>query len=182
MAIEGGAYNGSYSIVLSTWDTGSLSVATSYTSEKGTRYDPQIGHWSYWTQAIGNAYPPWHAARRNPIGRTQTFLNAAGIGIEGVHREMLKLRRNAYLTTSDTFQPDRAYRLPVTRELHENAQDFERYNLLINPDFSLQGPAREQLPLAWSKRGGSRGSGCHSRNAPAAPSPSPALPLRRSRT
>jgi hypothetical protein len=119
------------------------------------RYDPQVGHWSYWTQAIGNAFPHWHAARKNPIGRTQTFLNVAGIGIEGLHRSILEFRRNAYLETANLFQPSSAFRVPVSRPARVNTSDFPRRNLLYNPDFSISGPARTKIPLGWDVNGAS---------------------------
>ena len=153
MALEGGSYSGSYAYTLNAGETGRLTTGWSYASEAGTRFEPQGGHWSYWTQAIGNAYPHWHAARKNEFGRTQTFINHAGIGLEGAHREQMQLRRNMFIGTADTFLPGAAHAIPVTRELRLAPEAFSRHNILQNPDFSISGLARTKLPWAWSKRG-----------------------------
>ena len=117
------------------------------------RYDPQVGHWSFWTQAIGNAFPAWHAARKNPIGRTQVLLNAAAIGVEDVHRQILEYRRNAYLETANLFQPGKAFRIAVARRARSSPSDFPRQNLLYNADFSIPGPARLGTALGWDATG-----------------------------
>ena len=152
MGLESAVYNGSFSFTLADSDTTNLLVATSYTPEQGTRYDPQVGHWSYWTQALGNAFPVWHGARRNPIGLTQTFLNHAAIGIEGAVLQALRARRNFFVQTCDGFQPAKSYVIPLTRAPREPG-NVPRYNLLVNADFSIPGLVRYGTPAFWSKRG-----------------------------
>lgn len=152
MGLESAVYNGSFSFSLADWDTGNILVATSYTPEQGARYEGQVGHWSYWTQALGNAFPIWHGARRNPIGLTQTFLNHAAIGLEGAAIQALRARRNFFVQTADAFQPAKSYLVPLTRAPRELG-NVPRYNLLANADFSLPGLARYGTPVFWSKRG-----------------------------
>jgi hypothetical protein len=153
MALESGTYNGAYSFTVASPEIGSLPISFSYTPQMGTRYPAQDGWWSYWTQAVGNAYPLWHAARRNAIGMTQTFLNHLGMGLESAQREFVKFRKNLYVGSADLFQPERAYRLPINKKLRTDIADLEQYNLLLNSDFSLHGPSRYDMPAFWSSRG-----------------------------
>lgn len=141
-----------YSFSVTVPEYSDLDDTYSYSRSKGTRYDPQVGWWSYWTQIIGNELPPWHSGRHNKYSRTQRLFNVFAQPLEEFSRKLEEERRNRFISTADVFQPHGAHRIPVSVRLRSEKRDLIRRNLLRNPEFSIPGLARYALPWAWTDR------------------------------
>jgi hypothetical protein len=153
IASDFASYDGAYAYIAAVDGIGA-ELNTNYQVARsiGTRFDPQAGWWSHWTQIIGNQFPPWHSARNKEFGQTQRFLNHAGQSMEEFERELQEFRRNSFIQSADTFQPDHAFRIYINRELRTSEGDYASPNLLRNPDFSIPGLTRYNLPWAWTDR------------------------------
>jgi hypothetical protein len=101
---------------------------------------------------VGNLFPHWHKARHNPGGNTQQLINAWGMGLDDLRNRYSKFRKDLFIGTADLATPDVFYHGSVgdLRRVKKNRQK----NLVSNPGFSVLGLARADMPIYWSKRGG----------------------------
>lgn len=126
------------------------------TDAESLRWGRQAGFWAWSTSEIAGYFPRWHMARHSVGGRTQQLINTWGMGMDQVKQEFARFRKNLFLSTAETEQPDRFG--------HGDVMDFTsrqrvRKNLLLNPSFAYRGLARRNRPIYWSSYGaGSTGT------------------------
>jgi hypothetical protein len=146
-------YDGEYSFGVTVAEYDDFSDTYSYVRSKGERYKPQVGYWTPFAQVVGNEFPLWHAGRTNFFSRTQRFLNILSHPLWEFDQRLQYDRRNRYISTVDMFQPDSAHRIGVNVPLQLDSKDVtDPKNLLANPDFSIPGLARYNMPWRWTDR------------------------------
>ena len=119
-----------------------------------SKYPPQFGYDSRFTQKIANNFPDWHVIRTDQTSTGFKFLNAYGMGLGDIEHDINTNRRNFYLSTADTLVRWDAYRMQVPQGM-EFGRNSSR-NLLLNSHLQFTGMAVKNQPREWEISSGTR--------------------------
>lgn len=113
-----------------------------------TRYPPQSGYDSHFTQKVVNNLPDWHVIRMDTGSVGHGFVNGTAIGLGELDTAYKADRRNAYLPSASTLIRWDAYRATIPASI-EIPEDRSTSNLLYNSAFQEMGPSFRNTPLEW---------------------------------
>lgn len=124
-----------------------LDAVYSVAQTEPTMWEPTITPVSDWTQAIGNKYPTWHAARRRRGSNIQRLINSfSGYHLEQIANLMARVRMDNFLPTADTSSMSHVFSAPAPSVNSASV----RKNILVNSDFATPGLTRLRTPYAWT--------------------------------